>query len=163
MLLLCEGVMFFAGLFFLISGRARFGGSKVVQGDRARVIGILLLLPGPIAIIMGVLSASAARSQAEFINTASTLARVELLLVSGGLIAARLVYARSPGEVVSAQVITAPVADVTNVLTLPEAAAYLRVSESEVETMIADGRLKAIQIGSQYRISRAVIDAMLNP
>ena len=47
------------------------------------------------------------------------------------------------------------------VMTLEEAAAYLKVSPADVESIIASGELKARQIGSQVRISKEAIDAYL--
>ncbi len=47
------------------------------------------------------------------------------------------------------------------VMTLDEAAAYLRVSAADVQAIIDSGELKARKIGTQYRISKATIDAYL--
>jgi excisionase family DNA binding protein len=47
------------------------------------------------------------------------------------------------------------------VMTLEEAAAYLRVSPADVQAMIDSGELKAKKVGSQVRISRNVIDEYL--
>ena len=41
------------------------------------------------------------------------------------------------------------------------AAAYLKVSTADVQSIIDSGELKARQIGSQYRISKEAIDAFL--
>jgi excisionase family DNA binding protein len=46
-------------------------------------------------------------------------------------------------------------------MTTAEAAAYLKVPEADVLSMIQQGQLKARQIGSQYRISKAAIDEFL--
>ena len=48
-----------------------------------------------------------------------------------------------------------------SVMTLEEAAAYLKVQSTDVQAMIDSGDLKAKQIGSQYRISKQVIDEFL--
>ena len=48
-----------------------------------------------------------------------------------------------------------------SVMTLDEAAAYLKVSPQDIQAMIDSGDLKAKQIGSQYRISKQVIDEFL--
>ncbi len=53
-------------------------------------------------------------------------------------------------------------AAVPEVMTLAEAAAYLRVSEADVQSMIDAGDVKAKKIGSQYRISKGAIDAFLS-
>lgn len=50
---------------------------------------------------------------------------------------------------------------VPDVMTLAEAAAYLRVSEADIQSMIDSGDIKAKKIGSQYRISKSAIDAFL--
>jgi excisionase family DNA binding protein len=44
---------------------------------------------------------------------------------------------------------------------LPEAARVLGVSEADVMSAITEGTLKAKKIGSQYRITRAAIEAFL--
>ncbi len=57
---------------------------------------------------------------------------------------------------------TTPSAAATpSVMTLEEAAAYLKVSTADVEAAINAGELKARKIGSQYRIAKEAIDAFL--
>jgi len=55
----------------------------------------------------------------------------------------------------------AAAATATDVMTLEEAAAYLKVSAADVQAIIDGGELKARKIGSQYRISKSAIDAYL--
>lgn len=52
-------------------------------------------------------------------------------------------------------------AAVPEVMTLAEAAAYMRVSEADVEALISSGQLKAKKIGSVYRISKKALDDFL--
>lgn len=52
-------------------------------------------------------------------------------------------------------------AAVPGIMNPTQAAAYLQVSEADIMQMIEAGELKAKKIGSQYRISKAVIDAFL--
>ncbi|MDQ3248603.1 MAG: SPFH domain-containing protein [Chloroflexota bacterium] len=47
------------------------------------------------------------------------------------------------------------------VMTLEEAAAYLRVTPTDVQAIIESGDVKAKKIGEQYRISKEAIDAYL--
>lgn len=47
------------------------------------------------------------------------------------------------------------------VMTLAEAATYLRVSAADVQAIIDSGELKARKIGAEYRISKEAIDAYL--
>ncbi len=48
-----------------------------------------------------------------------------------------------------------------SVMTLDEAAVYLKVSTADVQAIIDSGELAARQIGSQYRISKDAIDKFL--
>jgi excisionase family DNA binding protein len=50
---------------------------------------------------------------------------------------------------------------VPDVMTLSEAAAYMRVGEQDVLDVINSGELKARKIGSSYRISKSAIDEFL--
>jgi excisionase family DNA binding protein len=52
-------------------------------------------------------------------------------------------------------------ASVPDVMTLEEAAAYLKVSPGDVEALIEGGELSARKIGAQYRISKGAIDQFL--
>jgi excisionase family DNA binding protein len=53
-------------------------------------------------------------------------------------------------------------ASVPDVMTVSEAAAYLKVNESDVQALIDDGQVKAKKIGSDYRISKKTLDDFLN-
>lgn len=48
-----------------------------------------------------------------------------------------------------------------DVMTLAEAAAYMRVSQQDLQQLISSGQVKAKQIGSEYRISKKALDAFL--
>ncbi|MDH7487410.1 MAG: SPFH domain-containing protein [Anaerolineae bacterium] len=52
-------------------------------------------------------------------------------------------------------------AAVPEVMSLAEAAAYLKVSEADVQALIDQGQIKAKKIGTSYRISKKVIDEYL--
>jgi excisionase family DNA binding protein len=53
-------------------------------------------------------------------------------------------------------------AGVPDVMTLSEAAAYMRVGEEDVLEVINSGELKARKIGSSYRISKQAVDEFLS-
>jgi excisionase family DNA binding protein len=53
-------------------------------------------------------------------------------------------------------------ASVPDVMTLEEAASYLRVTAADVQSLVDSGEIKAKKIGTQYRISREAIDNYLN-
>jgi excisionase family DNA binding protein len=55
----------------------------------------------------------------------------------------------------------APSAGVPDIMTLSEAAAYIRVGEEDVLSIIQSGELKAKKIGNSYRISKSAIDEYL--
>jgi len=55
-----------------------------------------------------------------------------------------------------------PAAAVPDIMTLSEAAAYMRVGEEDVLQIITAGELKAKKIGTSYRISKKAIDDYLN-
>jgi excisionase family DNA binding protein len=50
---------------------------------------------------------------------------------------------------------------VHDILTVPEAAAYLRVTEEDVMRLIDDGKLPAARFGDSFRIARIAIDDFL--
>lgn len=60
-----------------------------------------------------------------------------------------------------AQGASAPAAGTPSVMTLEEAAAYLKVTPADIQSMVESGDLKAKTIGGQVRISKDVIDAFL--
>ena len=49
-----------------------------------------------------------------------------------------------------------------DIMTLSEAAAYIRVGEEDVLAIIQSGELKAKKIGTSYRISKKAIDEYLS-
>ena len=53
-------------------------------------------------------------------------------------------------------------AAVPEIMTLPEAATYMRVSEEDILAIIQSGELKAKKIGTSYRISKKAIDDYLS-
>ena len=52
-------------------------------------------------------------------------------------------------------------ATVPDVMTLAEAAAYLQMKPADIQSLINSGQLKARQIGSDFRISKKVLDDFL--
>jgi excisionase family DNA binding protein len=61
----------------------------------------------------------------------------------------------------AAQPSAAPAAGVPEIMTLSEAAAYMRVGEDDVLAIINSGELKAKKIGTSYRISKKAVDDYL--
>ncbi len=79
------------GIFALVKGRFSVSRSKVVAGTAARVMGVLALLPIPLAIVVHTLYAAASirsgtemdRAAAQDVDGAITIGVVVLLLVVG--------------------------------------------------------------------------------
>jgi excisionase family DNA binding protein len=46
-------------------------------------------------------------------------------------------------------------------MTLTEAAAYLKVSQADVQGLISGGEVKAKKIGTEFRISKKALDDFL--
>lgn len=77
-----------------------------------------------------------------------------------GMVAQAVSGAQQGGKP-AAQPAASTATPISGVMTLEEAAAYLKVSPADVQAMIDSGDLKAKRIGSQVRISKEVIDAYL--
>jgi excisionase family DNA binding protein len=65
--------------------------------------------------------------------------------------------AGTPGAQAAAAAAAAP-----EIMTLSEAAAYMRVGEDDVLEVIKAGELKAKKIGTSYRISKKAVDEFLS-
>ncbi len=73
------------------------------------------------------------------------------------------VVAQALGQAMTPQAgAQAPAAAIPEIMTLSEAAAYMRVGEEDVLAIIQSGELKAKKIGTSYRIARKAIDEYLS-
>jgi len=79
----------------------------------------------------------------------------------GAAMAQMVTQASGGGSGQQAPAAAAP-AGVPEIMTLSEAAAYVRVGEEDVLAIINSGELKAKKIGSSYRISKKAIDEYLS-
>ncbi len=78
-----------------------------------------------------------------------------------GMIANAMSSAMQPQQQAPQQSAPQQGAPVSGVMTLEEAAAYLRVSPADIQAMVDSGELKAKKIGTQVRINKEAIDAFL--
>lgn len=78
-----------------------------------------------------------------------------------GMLANAMSSASQPAQQPAAQPAQAAAAAPAGVMTLEEAAAYLKVTPADVQAAIDAGELKAKKIGTQYRVSKDAIDAYL--
>jgi excisionase family DNA binding protein len=76
----------------------------------------------------------------------------------GATMAQMMGQAMQPQQPAGAQ----PAASAPDVMTPAQAAVYLQVTEADVVQMIQAGQIKAKQIGTQYRISKAALDEFLS-
>jgi len=78
----------------------------------------------------------------------------------GAVMAQTMGQAMSPQQQSPAAAPAAPA--VPDIMTLSEAAAYMRVGEEDVLAVIQSGELKAKKIGASYRISKQAVDEFLS-
>lgn len=164
LLLLAEGIMFLAGFAWLIKGRLTLFG-HVLEGNKARIAGALLMTPPvifvPLGFIVGIqygVGGGSLYSQ-EFINLIMALSLIELVAVVGVAILFLVMVFSAPKV---SQMVTAPkIPDNKRIFTVREAAEYLRVTESEILHLIEIGKVPAGRFGDGYRIARDVLDEYL--
>lgn len=174
MLLVVEIIMCVYGAIVLINGRARLG-RKIVTGRRARWSAVPLIAPLPIAFTLGgILGFQIAQTgnMQRFADMINTLACLEISGVGLAVLAHLTIISSAPQyELASGTRATsstgytgyaqAPSPTLPDVLTVAEAAQYLRVSEDEILIMIRSGRLQATRIGTEWRITRQAIDDLM--
>ncbi len=78
-----------------------------------------------------------------------------------GMISQAMASAMQGQQAASAPAAASAAAAAPEVMTLAEAAAYMRVSEADVEGLISSGQVKAKKIGSAYRIGKKALDDFL--
>jgi excisionase family DNA binding protein len=166
---MCSGIAFLFGLFILFRGEFRIN-NRVVPRDQARLLGVLLMLP----LLIGLFSASSLITPTGELDfealQRSALLELGSLVIALGL-AAYLVYSlppsdsvtpRQPRSVVPPNPFAPPSAPASkplgSIVTVPEAAAYLGISEAEVLHLIETSQLGAARAGSSYRIARVALD-----
>jgi excisionase family DNA binding protein len=79
----------------------------------------------------------------------------------GAVMGQQIAQSMQGGQQQAAPAAGAGAAAPADVMTLSEAAAYMRVGEEDVLAAINSGELKAKKIGSSYRLSKEAIDAFL--
>ena len=180
-MLICEGLFLLFGLYAIFTGKIRLFGQRTITGDRARLIGFLLLVPLIFGLGAGFIVGAMATNTAQLQRDIATLSVIEFVVLIGSFVISIFLALSTPpappsstvyggsspptgGAYVplntSAPYSAPPVAPASNVMTLSEAAAYLRVSEDELRGMIMEGKLRAVPFGNDYRISKEALDAL---
>lgn len=164
-------ITFVVGIVIFLRGEFRLSDRTVLR-PQARSIGLILMAP---LVIQFCVSFFLVNNYVQFNEDGSftftpdfdsitgTLGMVELVAVIIAIgLALFTIFSKPPAEAVSslAQTRTGvkPQQQVPDIMTVAEAAAYMRVSESDVLELIEQGRLGAARIGSTYRIARIAID-----
>jgi excisionase family DNA binding protein len=161
-LLICEGILFVLGLIVIFTGRFKVSRGRTITGSRARLAGLFLALPGPLALLVGLfVGASLANDQVALRNALGTITILEFLFVIASVIIAVVIGITAPdSDLAIAGAVPGTSSTLPDILTVSEAATYFRVSEDTIRQMIASGQLRAVAIGDDYRISREALNAV---
>lgn len=176
-------IAFVFGLVVLFKGSFRLGSRTVMQAQ-SRPIAFYLMAPLIVLFCASTLmlpnyiqfnnDGTFVISADAFDTVSNTIGMVEMIAVGLGLLLAGVtVYnaPRSDGTGMPAPVAARqhplqaqpPTANrVPDIMTVAEAAAYMRVSESEIMGLIDQGKLGAARIGDSYRIARIAIEDFMS-
>ncbi len=166
--------VFIIGVVLLFKGSFRFFG-RVVSKPQARLIALALMAPLVLEFCASTLLAynnmqvtpdgSISISPDAFTSIANTLSGVEIISVLVAVGFALFTIFNSPLLVTLAETQqpqpSASPPQIPDIMTVAEAAAYMRVSETEVMTLIDEGKLGAARIGDSYRIARIAVDDLM--
>lgn len=155
-MLLCEGILFLVGIIIIITGKVKMSGGKVVTGKRARVVGVIFLLPVPLGFLTGIAAGLSNPRILQSDTGVSDLVLIELAIIISCTIAGIIVGSSAPAPNETPQLYE----PVPAILTPAEAARYLKVSEADVQQMIEAKKLRATLIGSEYRIAKDSLDEL---
>lgn len=148
-------------------------GNRSVTRQQSRSIGLILMAPLVIEFCVSSMlvynyvqfedDGSFSISPDAFDSIVGTLSTIELIAVVSAIgLAIYMIYGRppasSPPEMSSPVQSSRPLQHPPDIMTVAEAAAYMRVTESEVMKLIEEGRLGAAKIGNSYRIAKIAVD-----
>ena len=163
----CHALFVIFGLYALVTGRVRIYGKKTVEGDRARLIGVILLAPTATVIclmVTAVSSNSLSQSSATSIDGVTIVVMIIALVLAVWLAVTapqQMTYAPAPAPLPYAMpqplIQQAPDAE-RRIMSLAEAARYLGVTEQEVVRLIESGEIEAGRLGAEYRVVRESLD-----
>lgn len=171
---MCSGAAFIIGLILLFKGNTRLF-ERNIPAPKVRVIGMILMTPFIIAMCAGFTLVSAVIDQnATFDELIMSPEVQNITLIEYAALGLALLLAAyniftlpkepaggaMPSQRYSFDSTATPSAapPTPNIMTVAEAAAYLRVSEAEVLRLIDEGKLGAARIGSTYRIAKIAVD-----
>lgn len=173
--------MFVVGLVILFKGSFHLG-SRAISFAQSRSLAMMLMAPLVLAVCANLVlffnnsdllmsmvdeSGEVNFDAAAFNNILSYASSIELALVIGALVLVGVTLYNAPKGINIPPVQSqsrqqggvSPVSSkAPDIMTVAEAAAYMRLSESEVLALIEEGRLGAAKIGSSFRVARIAID-----
>lgn len=172
-------ITFIIGIIVLMRGSFRIAGRHIPQ-IKARRVGLLLMTPLALEfcyapflltnVVMVNEAGEAVINQVALDSAFNTLVGIQLIvlaLVFGSII--YIIYSVPPGVIpqeqtprnppprFAGQPPAAPQPPPT-IMTVTEAATYMRLPEAEVVRLIEEGRIGAVRSGGGYRIARIAID-----
>ncbi len=164
-----EGFFVIVGLYMLVSEKISLFGMHTIVGDRARLLGMILVLPAPFTFLAIALDA-----------TNRQLAIIESLLMFTSLVAAVAIILTTPNVPWSAhrprkaglppRILYAPQngdgkkddpSGEAITLSVGEASLYSWLTKTEIIRLIKSGQLPTVKVGDQTRIARADLDDYL--
>ena len=161
---MCSGIAFFFGLFLLFRGQLIIN-NRIIPPQRTRMIALILMAPLVVGLVAGMTLFSP--SGVLDFDTLQNAALIELIALVAAIGAVYYIISSTPPSSTVPMQSTRPFSPtpitphVPDILTVPEAAAYLRVSEAEVMRLIDEGKLPAARIGDSFRIARIAIEDFL--
>lgn len=173
-------IMFLIGLFILFKGGFQFG-TRAITFAKSRVMALTLMGPlvltfcasflialnNPDLLLSMINEEGTLNTNTEsFLNLANLIGTVQIVLMVSALVLVGFTLYNAPKGInippVQSQFRQGGVSPVSpkapDIMTVAEAAAYMRLSESEVLSLIEEGRLGAAKIGNSFRIARIAID-----
>lgn len=165
MVLVLEAVMFFAGVYLLATGSVQLDMLRA-QGKNVRYAGGVLLLPLLGGLALGTFIGFAYGQDvpeklmlnAKFLEISGMFGAI---IVSGLLINADRIFAADSGVENSTEAQKRQAAKPRNILTVEEAAAYLKTSTHDIRQLIDQGKLPAARSNGGYAIARSALDELV--
>lgn len=154
---MCSGIAFLIGLFLLFKGQFRVA-NRTIPRTQSRIIALILMAPPVIALCAAtfILAPGGDVTYDQFLQVG--FVEIGALVIAIGLVVYNIFsLPQTPDYTPQTNPAMRP-AQPPSVMTVAEAAAYMRVSEQEVLNLIEQGKLAAARIGDSYRIARIAID-----
>lgn len=154
---MCSGIAFIIGLFLLFKGQFRVA-NRTIPTAQSRAIALILMAPPVVAFCAAIfiLSPGGDVTYDQFVQVG--FVEIGALVIALGLVIYNILsLPQTPDYAPQTKPVMRP-QEPPNVMSVAEAAAYMRVSEADVMKLIDQGKLAAARIGDTYRIARIAID-----